>query len=65
VLMKYKDTKINQGGLMRYCLASLSNWIEQHLDDPIEEGKIITCEYETVEKDQMILKGNIWCWNRA
>jgi len=50
---------------MRCCLASLSNWIEQHLDDPIEEGKIITCEYETVEKDQMILKGNIWCWNRA
>lgn len=44
--MKLKDTFINQGGMMRCCLASISEYVDKYEDEEAEDELTIPCLYE-------------------
>ena len=44
--MKLKDTFLNQGGMMRCCLASVALYVDLHEDDEAVDGLTIPCDYE-------------------
>ena len=52
--------KVNQGGLMRCCLATVAE-----CEDEVEVGAILDCKYESPGNANMILdQGLVWRWNR-
>lgn len=58
----YRETLINQGGLMRCCLGSLAEWVQAHIDEPAEPGTIVNCNYGC--DDGMVLGPDLtWRWN--
>lgn len=59
--MKLADTRVNYGGLMRCCLASLSEYIEREAEEEAVEGTIVSCVYG--DHGTMILDGGVWRWN--
>lgn len=59
--MFLKDTKINQGGLMRCCLATIDN-LDQSVDYP--DHTVIDCKYEKMENKNIVLIDGVWRWNR-
>jgi len=58
------DTKLNCGGLMRCCTSTIANYVSIHADEEIEDGFIIDCEYEKAGNRNIILKDNVWRWNK-
>ena len=60
------ETLVNQGGLMRCCLASLADWIDARRDETAIPGTLASCAYEQPRSnDRMILgKDLTWRWNR-
>ena len=57
--MKFKDTRVNQGGLMRCCLQSLGESYED--DDEVQDGDHVACKYGKMHT-RMILDGDTWRW---
>ena len=60
----YADTRVNQGGLMRCCLASLADFVEAHAAEPAAEGMTLDCAYEKPGNANLVLEGRVWRWNR-
>lgn len=56
--MKYT---VNQRGLMRCCLASLDEAMQQ-ANRPPEEGDAVHCRFHT-DNGGMIFRGGAWMWN--
>jgi hypothetical protein len=62
--MKFADTRVNQGGLMRCCTGTIANHVELHARDDVPEGVlVIDCEYETPGNSRIVLEGGVWRWN--
>lgn len=40
-----RDMKINQSGLMRCCLQSAAEWVDEDADADVAEGETIDCRY--------------------
>lgn len=60
--MKVRDTRVNQGGLLRCCLATLGE--EAEGDRDFEPGDTLDCKYEEPGNQQMRLNAdNVWEWN--
>jgi len=55
--MLVAETTVHQGGLMRCCLATLSD----HVNDEAEVGDTLGCDYEADDEPKMIL-GNDYVW---
>jgi hypothetical protein len=61
--MKFKDTRINEGGMMRCCTQSLS--LAKELEDECFEGEIVPCRYgSSPAHSRWILRAGIWAWDR-
>jgi hypothetical protein len=61
--MKYRDTRIKSGGMMRCCIESLS--LAKKLEDECLEGEIVTCRYgSSPAHSRWILRAGIWAWDR-
>lgn len=62
--MKLKETKINQGGLMRCCLGHINDYVEARLDEEATD-RVIFCPYHADKNEEGIrLKDGVWEWNR-
>ena len=59
--MKFKDTKINQGGMMRCCTETL---MARGLEAECAEGETVQCRYSQNPSHSWILRKGIWAWNR-
>ena len=58
------EYRIRQGGLMRCCIASVQEYMEETRTTP-EEGTIIHCRYEkSADNGRMIFREGAWEWNR-
>lgn len=58
------ELKLNHGGLMRCCTASLSDWIEDKPQAEVQAGEKIACVYE--RKDTMIVdETGVVLWSEA
>lgn len=62
--MKYPDTKIAIGGLMRCCTATIAAYVEAHKDDDEVVDQILDCTYEEPGNARIILEDGVWRWNR-
>jgi len=60
--MKFKDTRINAGGMMRCCLKSLE--LAKKLPDECAEGEIVPCRYSADPSHTWVLRKGVWAWNR-
>ncbi len=61
--MKYKETNISSGGLMRCCLETLYDFIKNHSEETAIDGFILDCAYAKPGNSEMILRGGTWKWN--
>ena len=61
--MKLKETKVNQGGLMRCCLSTISQYVEDHLEDDAE-NLTLDCKHEKPGNQQIKLVDGLWSWNK-
>jgi hypothetical protein len=61
--VEYKDTKINQGGLMRCCIKTIEDFCEEHLDQEVED-QVLNCKYEPIGNERIKLIGTTWRWNK-
>lgn len=59
--MKLKETKVNQGGLMRCCLLSLSEHVNENPDREVVGNEVIDCNY--CSNGSMIHEEGVWRWN--
>ena len=62
--LAYSEVLVNQGGLMRCCLATLADFLEAHAAEPAVEGFVLDCVYEQSGNANMILEGKVFRWNR-
>lgn len=61
-----KNTTVHQGGLMRCCLATLGDFINEKPDQIIYEGDVLNCRYEKNQTEpKMVYHKGAWRWNRA
>jgi len=60
--MKHGNTRINIGGMLRCCVATLN---EMDLDTEVENGQTLDCKYEKENNQSMILEDGIWKWNES
>lgn len=61
----YAQTKVDQGGLMRCCLATISDYLSVHSAETPQPGLILDCKFQKPGNAQIILDQNsIWRWNR-
>lgn len=61
----YADTHINQGGLMRCCIATITAYVDEHADEDAPDGMTIDCVYEQSSPyRKIILVDGVWRWNR-
>ena len=60
--MKFKDTNINWGGMMRCCVESLS--ATKDLEAKCVEGEIVQCRYSKDPSHSWILRNGVWAWNK-
>lgn len=51
--MKRQDLKLDAGGLMRCCTASLAEWVHEKPDTEVHPGDKIECHYE--RRDTMVV----------
>lgn len=63
--LKMSDTVVSMGGLMRCCIKSLSEYIDEHADEPAVSGTTVPCKYENNADRTMILEGKVWYWNKG
>lgn len=56
--MKFKETQVNQGGLMRCCLQSLG--LSHEEDDEVQDLETVQCQYGHEVK--MVLQDGVWRW---
>jgi hypothetical protein len=61
--MTYDETTINIGGLMRCCIATISEFVRDHGSEPAARI-ILDCKYDTPGNQQIILDGMTWRWHR-
>ncbi len=64
--MKYRDTKIGIGGLMRCCIATIDAYVDEHADEDVADVDI-WCEHghgDRNEDARIILRTNVWRWRR-
>ena len=61
--MNTKVTKIDPRGLMRCCIATIEDYVEEHPDENLKEGFTLDCKYETEGNKNIILKNGTWQWN--
>ncbi len=59
--MKREEIKVNQGGLMRCCLASAGAWARDDPDAEVAEGERIPCIYE--DRETMIVRDGMIRWD--
>lgn len=59
-----KNTKINTGGLMRCCTATISEYATEHQEEMISDRTVIDCKYEKEGNKNIIIKDNVWQWNK-
>ncbi len=63
--MKYRDTRVDIGGLMRCCIATIDDYVDEHADEDFADVDIL-CEYgEAGAESIIILRDGIWRWRRA
>lgn len=60
----YADTMIHQGGLMRCCIATIVDYVDQHKDEQTKEGLVLDCQHERVGNERIILTEDVFCWNQ-
>jgi hypothetical protein len=60
--MKFKNTRINHGGMMRCCDESLLK--AKDLEDECREGETVQCLYSADLSHNWILAAGVWEWNR-
>lgn len=63
-VLTYADALVNQGGLMRCCLATLADFVTAHAAEPAVEGFVLDCAYEKPGNVNMIFDGRVFRWNR-
>ena len=64
-MTKFADTRVNQGGLMRCCLATIADYAEARAGQEAPEGVlVIDCQHETPGNSRIVLEGGVWRWNR-
>lgn len=59
--MRYDETRVNQGGLMRCCLQSLGTFVDEKKDQEAAEGEVHRCSYC---KSPMVLENGVWRWQK-
>ena len=53
------DTRYEIGGVMRCCIASLTEYLGEH--ERVSEGTEVLCKYESENDDSgFVLRGNLW-----
>lgn len=62
--MTWDQTKVEQGGLMRCCLYSLGQFVEEHSKEEATEGFTLDCIYEKPGNKNLIFQGGVWKWNQ-
>ena len=64
----FGDTVIDAGGLgglLRCCIASVHEYVEEHAEETAPDTLVISCLHES-EKDSgnIILESGVWRWNQ-
>lgn len=60
--MKYYETRLNLGGLMRCCFETISEYVDAHEDEECTD-MVMDCIYEKDGNKQIKLENGIWKWN--
>lgn len=60
--MKYSDTTLHYGGLIRCCIQTIIDLAAT--DAECKDGDILDCKYEAAGNGNMILVGTEWRWNK-
>ena len=58
--MKLCETKINIGGMLRCCIATIQ---ELDPEQEFENGLELDCKYEKSGNKSMVLDSGVWKWN--
>jgi len=62
--MQIKDTRIDIGGLMRCCIATIDEYVHEHQDEEVPaEPLVLDCKYEPPGNAQVVLQDGRWRWN--
>lgn len=60
----FGDTEINQGGLMRCCIASIHEYVMPRAETVAPPVLVISCLYEGEgDSENIILEKGVWRWN--
>jgi len=63
-MSKQINTMLAIGGLMRCCTETVDDYVVEHADEEAIEGMTLQCKYSENRSHRMILKNNIWQWDR-
>ena len=59
--MKISETRMETGGLMRCCLATIDDYATNHADDEAIDMEL-DCMHEAAGNKQILLEGGRWRW---
>jgi hypothetical protein len=64
VKLLFADTTIQEGGLLRCCLASIAEYVEARAEQAAPPELVISCVHETYQdSENIILREGVWYWN--
>jgi len=59
----YNQTRIDQGGLMRCELETITDYIAAHAQEEVKDGLVLDCKYCGRGTQNIILIEGVWRWN--
>lgn len=61
--MKFGDTVLDIGGLMRCCTGTIGEYVHAHEDEEAPDKLVLDCKYEPEGNAQITLEHGVWRWN--